>query len=218
MSNFAAARHNMLESQLRPNAINDAALLNAMAALPRERFLPERLRGIAYVDEDVALGRGLFLMEPLVLARLIQLAEVRETDEALDVGCGPGYATAVLARMCHNVFGLECDHAMAAETERRLRDLGVKNAWVVEGPLEAGYAARAPYDVILLGGAVEAVPSAITDQLAEGGRLVAVVRAPGAIGRATVVTRTNGILANRSVYDAATLPLPGFARPREFVF
>ena len=218
MSNFAAARHNMLESQLRPNTISDEALLNAMAALPRERFLPERLRGVAYVDEDIVLDRGRFLMEPLVLARLIQLAEVRETDKALDIGCGTGYATAVLARMCHNVFGLECDHAMAAETERRLRELGIRNAWVVEGPLEAGYAARAPYDVIFFGGAVEVIPSAITDQLREGGRLVAVVRAPGAIGRATVVMRMNGVLVSRNVHDAATLPLPGFARPREFVF
>jgi len=218
MSDFAVARHNMLDSQLRPNGIYDEALLVAMATLPRERFLPERLRGIAYVDEDVALGGGHFLMEPLVLARLLQLAEVGKTDKALDVGCGTGYATAVLANLCHNVIGLECDHAIARETEKRLRDLGIRNAWMIEGRLEAGYAPRARYDVILLGGAVEAIPSAVTDQLEEGGRLVAVMRAPGAIGRTTVVTRTKGVFASRSVHDAATLALPGFARPKEFVF
>jgi len=218
MSDFALARRNMLESQLRPNGVDDEALLAAMGSLPRERFLPERLRGIAYVDEDVALGNGRSLMEPLILARLVQLARVGKTDRALDVGCGTGYATALLANLAQAVVGLECDHAVASGTEQRLRELGIKNAWVVEGPLEAGYAPRAPYDVILLGGAVEVVSSAVAGQLAEGGRLVTVIRAPGAIGRTTVITKTNGVLATRSINDAATKALPGFERPKEFAF
>jgi protein-L-isoaspartate(D-aspartate) O-methyltransferase len=218
MSDYTAARRHMLDSQLIPSQIADPDLLAAMGSLPRERFVPERLRGIAYVDEDIPIGGGRFVMEPLVLARLIQLAAPRRTEKALDVGCGTGYAAAVLARICHNVVGLECDPQLAGEAARLLRDLDIRNAWVVEGPLEQGHVARAPYDVILLGGAVEVIPQALTDQLAEGGRLVAVVRRRGSVGRTTLVTRTGGVIASRSAHDAATLPLPGFARPREFVF
>ena len=218
MLDFAAARRNMLESQLRPNQITDPELLVAMGELPRERFAPEPLRGIAYVDEDVPIDGGRFLMEPLVLARLIQLAQVAKTDKALVIGCGTGYATALLARLCRQAIGLERDPALAREAAERLRELDLRNASVVAGALEQGYAARAPYDVILLGGAVEEVPVMITDQLAEGGRLVAVLRPQGAVGRATLITRRGGLLSRRGTYDAATLPLPGFARPKAFVF
>lgn len=218
MFDFAAARRNMLESQLRPNGIDDPNLLAAMGELPRERFLPERLRGIAYVDEDVAIGGGRFIMEPLVLARLIQLADVRNTNKALDIGCGTGYATAVLGRLCHNVIALDNDPKLAGEASRLLRDLGIRNARVLGGPLEQGYAPGAPYDVILLNGAVELIPNIIAGQLAEGGRLVAVVRPKGSVGRVTLLTFNKGMLSSRPSHDAATLPLPGFARPKEFVF
>lgn len=218
MPEFAARRLNMLESQLRPNRIVDPALLAAMGELPRERFVPERLKGIAYVDDDVEIGPGRFLMAPLVLARLIQAAALQPTDKALDVGCGLGYATAVLARMCHAALGLECDKALAAEAGRLLRELGIRNATVVEGSLEAGCPARAPYDAIVLSGAVEEIPRALTDQLAEGGRLAAVVRPEGTVGRVTLFTRRAGAVSGRAADDAATPPLPGFARPKQFVF
>jgi len=218
MSDFAAQRLNMLESQLRPNLITDPDLLAAMGELPRELFLPKRLRGIAYVDEDIPLGGGRCLMEPLVLARLIQLAGVSKTESALDVACGPGYSTAVLSRLCHHVIGLESDHELVLEAGRRLRDLGIRNASVVEGPLAAVHGARAPYDVILLGGTVEEIPSSITDQLAENGRLVTVVRREGDVGHVTLVSKRAGTLVSRAGHDAATLPLAGFARPKQFVF
>lgn len=218
MLDFAAARRNMLESQLRPNQITDPELLAAMGELPRERFVPEPLQAIAYVDEDVPIGGGRFLMEPLVLARLVQMAQVAKTDQALVIGCGTGYGAAVLARLCHDVISLERDPALARATAERLSELGLRNASVVEAALEQGYAARAPYDAIVLGGAVEEVPVMITDQLAEDGRLVAVLRPRGTVGRATLITRRGGVLSRRGMYDAATLPLPGFARPRAFVF
>jgi protein-L-isoaspartate(D-aspartate) O-methyltransferase len=218
MTDYAAARRNMVESQLRPNEIVDEALLAAMGELPREQFFPARLRGVAYVDEDVPIGGGRFMMEPLVLARLIQLAAPGERDKALDIGCGTGYGAAILARLCHNVIGLECDAGLAREAAARLRDLGIRNAWIQQGELTRGFPDRAPYDVVLLSGAVEEIPKAITEQLAEGGRLAAVVRPPGQVGRAVLMTRRGGIVSARDAYDSATLPLPGFDRPRAFAF
>ncbi|MFI4986877.1 MAG: protein-L-isoaspartate O-methyltransferase [Alphaproteobacteria bacterium] len=218
MSDFTARRLNMLESQLRTNQVSEPELLAVLGEVPRELFVPERLRGVAYVDEDIPLGGGRYMMAPLVLARLVQLAQVAGTENALDVGCGAGYSTAVLAKLCHSVVGLECAPELAAGARRRLRDLGVRNAAVVEGPLAAGHAPRAPYDAILLGGAVETIPAALADQLAEGGRLVAVVRTEGAVGRMTLYVKRAGLVTSRPVYDAATPPLPGFARPKEFVF
>jgi protein-L-isoaspartate(D-aspartate) O-methyltransferase len=218
MADFAAARRNMLESQLLPNRIGDPDLLAAMGELPRERFLPQALHGIAYVDETIEFGGGRFIIEPLVLARLIELLAPRRSEDALEIGAGSGYATAVLARLCHSVVGLEADARLASDAAATLRDIGIRNATITGGALERGYSARAPYHLILIGGAVEAVPDGILDQLAEGGRLATVVRTPGSVGRTTLIERRGGLLETRHVHDAATLPLPGFARPRVFSF
>jgi len=218
MPDFAAQRLNMLESQLRPNQIGDAALLAAMAELPRELFLPKRLSGIAYVDEDIPLGGGRVLMQPLVLARLIQGAAVGARESVLDVACGTGYSTALLSRLARRVIGLESAHDLALQASRLLVELNIRNAAIVEGPLPAGHPAAAPYDVILLGGSVEEVPRTLTDQLADGGRLLTVLRPDQGIGKITLFERLDGIVASRVLDDGATAPLAGFARPAQFVF
>ncbi len=140
MVDFVTARRNMVESQVRPNKVTDPRLIEAMTETPRELFLPEALRGIAYVDEDIDLGDGRVLMAPMVLARLLQSADVRPTDIALDVGCATGYSTAVLARLCDTVVGIEPDPEMAAAAGNVLADAGVDNAAVIEAPLAGGYA------------------------------------------------------------------------------
>ncbi len=219
MVDFAAARFNMVESQLRTNKVTDRRLLDAFETVPRELFVPEPLRGIAYVDEDVALGNGRFVMEPRVLARLLQEAQPGPQDVALDLGCGSGYGTAILSRLVATVVALEDDAALAAAANRTLGELEIDNAVVVEGRLAAGYPKQAPYNVILLGGAVAEVPAAITDQLAEGGRLVAVVSAgSGQGGRATLMRRDGGTTSSRVLYDAALPILPGFEAEPGFVF
>jgi protein-L-isoaspartate(D-aspartate) O-methyltransferase len=218
MVDFAAARWNMVESQLRTNKVTDLRLLDAFETVPRERFVPEPLRGIAYIDQDVALGDGRFVMEPRVLARLLQAAEPGPDDMALDLGCGSGYATAILSRLAATVVALEDDAALAAAANRNLAELEIDNAVVVEGRLAEGYPKQAPYNVILLGGAVAEIPAAITDQLAEGGRLVTVVSAGPGLGRATLMRRDAGVVASRVLYDAVLPMLPGFEAEPGFVF
>jgi protein-L-isoaspartate(D-aspartate) O-methyltransferase len=221
MTDYAAVRRNMVEGQLRTNKVTDRRLLDALFEIPRERYVPEGQRGIAYVDEDLPIGRGRFLMEPMVLARLIQLAEVRPTDKALDVGAGTGYASAVLARLAERVTALESDASLAEAARRTLGEAKAANVSVVAGELARGHAKDAPYQVILLNGAVEQIPDAVTDQLAEGGRLVAVVapaRGAAGMGRATLMQRVGGIVCSRIVFDASVAPLPGFQVEPGFVF
>jgi protein-L-isoaspartate(D-aspartate) O-methyltransferase len=215
---YAAARRRMVENQLRTNQITDPVLIQAMLELPREAFLPARLKGIAYVDEDIPLGKGRHLMEPLVLARLLQVARVRPTDAVLAIGCDCGYGPAVMARLASSVVALDSDPSFVADATRTLSDLGVDNVAVVEGPLPAGYPRGAPFDLIVFGGAVAEVPDTVTGQLAEGGRLVAVVGGFGGLGKGTLFARTHGVLSRREVFEAAMPVLPGFAPEPRFEF
>ena len=218
MPNYATARLNMVENQIRPNRVTDERLLAAIAEVPRERFVPKRLQGNAYVDQDLALGDGRYLMEPVVFARLLQAAAIGSGDVVLDIGCGTGYSAAVLGKLAGTVVALESDAALAEQAIEALTELDVDNAAVVEGPLDEGYPRQAPYDVIVLGGSVDAVPDAIAGQLVEGGRLVAVVNVAPTVGNIEVIHRLRGGLSRRQLFDAAVPVLPGFAAEHGFVF
>lgn len=213
---FAAARHNMVECQIRANRVSDPGIVAAMEELPRELFLPKPLRGIAYIDEDIAIGNGRYLMEPMVLARLLQAAEAGPNDVALDIGCGNGYGAALLARLASTVVAVESDAALARQATEILGKLGIDTVSVCEGPLDAGWPDQAPYDVIVIEGAVAEVPDAICRQLGEGGRLVTVIA--GAVGNATLITRHHGVLGRRTIFDASTPVLPGLERRPAFEF
>ena len=218
MTDHAAARRNMVSGQIRTNRVTDERLIEAMEEIPRERFVPHAKRGVAYVDEDVEIASGRYLMEPMVLARMVQEAGIAAEDMVLDVGCGTGYATAVMSRLAGTVIALDVDGSLAAEAEGALNAVGADNAIVVTGPLAEGYARQAPYDVILLGGAVDHLPQALADQLAEGGRIVGVLREAGGVGQATLWARHRGALSSRSLFEASLPPLPGIARPVQFEF
>ena len=208
----------MVESQLRPNRIDDRRLLDAMGEVPRERFLPKLLRGVAYADEDLRLPGGGHLIEPLVLARLIQAGRVRPQDVVLVVGCTTGYAGAVLARMAATVILLQPDPGAAEQVERLLEELAVDNVVVAtSADPAAGHPSQAPFDVILLVGAVEVVPPALLEQIGEGGRLVAVID-DGRVGKGTVFTRLHGVIGRQVMFDAQIPRLPGLARRVEFAF
>src|SRR5215831_3501428 len=194
MTDFALARRNMINSQLRPNRVTNARLLAAVEEVPRERFLPEPLRAVAYADDDVPLGNGRFLMEPMVLARLIQALQTEPDDSALVVASGRGYGAAVLARLVNSVVALESDPMLAAAAEQTAKELGVERVRPIVGPMEQGKPDSAPYNAILIEGAVQVIPQAILDQLAEGGRLSTVLAGPpGALGVAQVFVKEGGV-------------------------
>ncbi len=218
MTVFEVARSHMIESQLRPNKITDDRLLNAFAGIRRELFVPEHLRSVAYIDEDLPLGGARYLMAPMVAARLLQAAAIARTDAALIVGAGTGYEAVLAAMLARNVLALEEDPELARRARTALVEHAITSVSVVEGPLREGYRPRAPYDVILFGGAVVETPHDINSQLAEGGRLLAVVKPVNAVGRATLATRTGGVLAQRVIFDAATPFLPGFSPKPVFEF
>src|SRR5260370_20833905 len=211
MSVYEAARVHMIDSQLRPNKVTDERVLGAFAKIGRELFVPEQFRAIAYVDEDLPLGGARYVMEPMVAARLLQAAAVERTDTALIVGAGTGYEAGLAEALARHVVALEEDPDLARRARAALVDHGVASVSVVEGPLPQGHRPRAPYEVILFGGAVAEVPSEIGSQLAEGGRLAAVIKAVTGIGRATLARRTGGGLAHPGILDAATPFLPGLA-------
>ena len=214
---YGPARLNMINNQLRPNGVDDPRVLDAMARVPRERFVPKTLRGVAYADEDLPLPGGNWLIEPMVLARLIQAAEVRPTDVVLVVGCVTGYAGAVLARLAGTVIVVE-PQAAAASVKALLDQLGVGNVVVVESDDPAGgHPGRAPFDLILLVGSVPGVPSAMLEQIGESGRIVAVID-DGRIGKATVFTKLHGVVGQREMWDAQTPPCPGLQPRPRFAF
>lgn len=216
MADFTAARRNMVESQIRTNAVTQEVLLTALAEIPREKFVPEALRGVAYIDEDLPLKKGRYLMEPLVLAKLLQLAAITPDDVVLDIGCGTGYSAALLSKLANTVVALESDPELAARATATLSELSIDNVVIVTAPLAGGYAKQAPYDVIVFNGSVPRIPETIARQLADGGRLVAVVGE--GVGQGILMTRNRGILAQRPAFDAATPILPDFVQEPGFVF
>ena len=218
MSVYETARAHMIESQLRPNKVTDERVIGAFAQLRRELFVPEHLRGVAYIDEDLPIGHGRYLMQPMVAARLLQIAAVEPKETALVVGAGVGYEAALLSLLARSVIALEEDAELARFGRSALVEHGIATASYVEAPLTGGHRQRAPYDVILFGGAVAEIPQEINAQLGEGGRMLAVLRPGGRVGRATVMLRTGGVLAQRVIFDAATPLLPGFVPKPAFVF
>ena len=223
MTDSSLQRLNMVESQVRPSDVTDRRIIKAMLEVPREAFVPAALAPLAYMDQAVPLsaganGRGArHLLAPRTFAKLVQAAEIDERATVLDVGCASGYSTAVLAKIAALVVGLESDKALAATARRMLETLRLANVQIVEGALAAGAPGAAPFDAILLNGAVPAVPQALLEQLKDGGRLAAIVN-DGPLCRARLWRRSGTGFAERAAFEAGAEPLPGFTAPAGFVF
>jgi protein-L-isoaspartate(D-aspartate) O-methyltransferase len=216
---YADARKRMVDGQLRPSRVTDPRVLDAMRELPRENFLPPTARARAYADEDVPLPGGRALIEPMVLARLVQLAAVRPGDRALVVCAGTGYGAAVLGRCGARVTALESDETLLGIAREALAAaLPTGTVRIETGSPPRGFAAGAPYDVILIEGEVPEIPNAIADQLAEGGRLVTVLGGGRRNGIAVLTRRLGGSVTTTPVFDCATNALPEFTPAPGFVF
>jgi protein-L-isoaspartate(D-aspartate) O-methyltransferase len=214
---FATARAMMVDCQVRPNKVTNPLVLAAMRRMPREAFVPPAQAALAYSDEDVPLGRGRFLIEPMVIARMVQIAAPRAGERALVVAAGSGYGAALLAACGAHVTALEDDEALVTLAHGALAAVGAA-VTLVSGPLARGWNAGAPYDIILVEGAVEDVPPALAAQLKpQGGRLVA-VRRRGGVGQAMLGERVGEALSLHPVFDCATPLVPALRAAPSFVF
>jgi protein-L-isoaspartate(D-aspartate) O-methyltransferase len=221
MSGFSTARQKMVDGQVRPSDVTDIRIIEAMLTVPREAFVPQGQRALAYLDLDLDVSEGgpvkRFLVKPAVIAKMMQAAEIKDTDDALVVGCASGYSAALVAKLARRVVATEADSSLAAKAKEAFAGLGLGDILVRSaGPAE-GDSANSPYDVIILNGATEIVPERLYQQLKEGGRLVGVF-AMTQPQRAMIVTRSHGDFGERVLFDAAIPVLPGLERPPAFVF
>lgn len=217
MQDYAAAREMMVDCQVRPSDVTRYGIVDAMLTVPRERFVPPSKRPVAYAGEAVEQAKNRWLLDPRVFAKMVDFAEINPEDVVLDIGCGLGYSSAVLSRLCKAVIAIESDEAMAKSAEETLSSLDCDNVAVLTGPLEAGAESEKPFDVILVQGGVGDVPAALFDQLSEDGRLVA-IWSDGGFGQARVSTRTGDAISHRWAFDAAAPVLPGFSAKAAFAF
>lgn len=221
MSETIVARQNMVDCQIRPSDVTDLRIIDAMLTVPREAFVPKDRQALAYLDLDIEVGaagdRNTFLIQPAVLARMLQAAAITATDRVLVVGCATGYAAAVIARLAGEVVATEANADVAAAARTALIGVGARHVGVVIGKAADGHADSGPYDVIVIDGATEIVPENLYGQLKIGGRLVGVF-AVSAPARATIVTRSAADCGSRALFDATAPVLPGLQRVPAFAF
>ena len=223
MSDFKAERETMINSQIRPNAVTNVALLAAMLATPREAFVPPSLRNLAYMDGNLRVEAprdgepARYLLAPMVFAKLTQLARVKESDRVLDVGPATGYSTAILAKLAKEVIAVERDAGLAALAKDALAAQGIENAKLIIGPLEDGAPEDAPYDVIFVNGRLGCMPDRLLAQLAAGGRLVG-IKGPDMAPKARLFTKIDSSIQEIAAFDAAAPQLPGFEAKPIFTF
>lgn len=223
MAGFAQARRMMVDGQIRTSDVTDLRLLDAMFEMPRERFVPPDKAGLAYLDDNISVSQpaagqpSRSLLKPMVLAKLLQAAEVGAADDVLDVGSATGYAAALLSRLARHVVALEEEESLGAHASKALAELGANNVSVVIGPLAAGWPTRAPYDMILLEGRTEIRPQVLFQQLKDGGRLLC-VQGKGPVAKAMLYRADGGDVSGRPIFDALAPVLPGFAERPTFVF
>lgn len=202
---------------MRPSDVTKFPIIDALLHVPREDYVPDSQREAAYIGENINIGGGRVLLEPRTLAKMLDAIDVQPSDVVLDLGCGLGYSTAVLAQLADFVVAVEDDEARAKEAQQNLSSHGVDNAAVFEGPLNEGAAKNGPYDVIMLQGAVEQVPQNLLDQIKDGGRLIAIF-AEGQLGVVRVGRKIDGALNWRMSFNASAPVLSGFAKEAAFTF
>jgi protein-L-isoaspartate(D-aspartate) O-methyltransferase len=215
MTDYAARRRMMVDTQVRPSDVTKFPIIDAMLTVPREIFVPDQAREAAYAEEHVALGDGRVVLDARTLAKMLDALEIGPSDLVLDIGAGLGYSSAVIARMAQAVVMVEEDEALAGDAQSALSDSGADNVIVQTGALDQGAAEHGPYDVIIVQGGVETLPEGITDQLKDGGR-IACIFIEGTLGEVRTGLKIDGAISWRYAFNTAAPVLPGFAAVREF--
>jgi protein-L-isoaspartate(D-aspartate) O-methyltransferase len=217
MTDFAAAREAMVDTQVRTSDVTRYSIIDAMLGVPRELFVPKARRDVAYAEAEMPLAPGRAMPMARTLAKMLDAAEIGRSDLVLELAPGTGYSTALIARLAAAVVAIEPDEGLAAQATEALQRLEALNAVVTHGDPAAGDPAHGPYDVIFVNGAVERVPEALTDQLKDGGRLVAIFY-EGGVGQCRILLRVGDTLAMRYAFDGTAPLIPGFETKRVFAF
>ncbi len=215
MPDFQARRIMMVDTQVRPSDVTKFPIIDAMLTVPRETYVPRAMREAAYMGENLELRAGRVMLEPRTLAKMLEALDIQPNELVLDIGCGLGYSSAVVARLAEAVVAVEEDHIMAAEAEALLSSEAVDNAAVIVAPLAKGSAKHGPFDVILLQGAVEVIPEALLDQMKDGGRVGAIFQ-DGPLGVAQIGYKSDGKVSWRFAFNATAPLLPGFEAQHGF--
>lgn len=215
MTDYTTRRTMMVDTQVRPSDVTKFPIIDAMLSVPREAFVPDRLREAAYVGENLDLGGNRVMLEPRTLAKMLDALDIEPSHVALDIGCGLGYSTAVLAKMCEFVVGVEDDASRAEDAQSNLSEQGIDNAAVMASPLVEGAAKSGPYDIIMVQGAVAQVPATLTDQLRDGGRM-ACLFAEGSLGVVRIGHKIDGQMNWRMSFNANAPVLSGFEKAAVF--
>lgn len=210
MTNTQLARMNMVNNQIYTNHVLAPELLQTLSELPREYFVPKAYEGIAYMDNDIPVGKGRFLMDPMTFARLVQVSGVSKESTVLDVGCSTGYSTAVFAALAKKVIAIEEDEKLASDANYTLNQLGANNVIIISERLSQGHPEGGPYNVIFINGMVNKIPPLLFSQLADGGKLIAVVRQANGLGDAVVYTREGDVMAEQHVFETNARPAQQF--------
>lgn len=220
MKSFKKMRENMVDGQIHTNGVVDEAILNSFLTVPRELFVPEKLQHVSYADENVDIGQGRYLIEPMVHAKMLQQVGVRSDDVVLDIGCGYGYSSAILSSLVTTVIAVEHNKRHCEKAKRVWEKLDLCNIVLVEDALQGGAPEHAPYSLIVINGAVPEVPEAFLDQLDLNGRLVAVVQDAGSVqGQAKLYMKDDqGYVSSIALFDAGIPVLEEFKKEPEFVF
>lgn len=215
MTDYASRRTMMVDTQVRPSDVTKFPIIDAMLSVPRENFVPDSLREAAYIGENLDIGKGRVLLEPRTLAKMLDALNIQPSHVALDIGCGLGYSTAILARMCEFVVAVEDDETRAEAAQSLLSGQGIDNAAVMAAPLNTGASKSGPYDIIIIEGGVQALPDAILAQLREGGR-IACVFAEGNLGVVRIGYKLDGVMNWRFAFNASAPVIDGFEKTKEF--
>ncbi len=215
MPDYTALRTTMVDTQVRPSDVTKFTVIEAMLTVPREAFVPRDQRDAAYVGEHLALDTGRVVLDPRLLAKMLDEADIQNDELVLDIGSGLGYSAAVIARMAEAVVAVEDDEDRANEAQSNLSEQGADNVVVHQGPLADGAVGHGPYDVILVQGAVAHLPEKILGQLKDGGRIVCLMM-DGALGAVRVGYRIDGELNWRFAFNGGAPVLPGFEKHSAF--